>query len=263
MNVIPNDHTLLISKFSEKRWIDKIITGELSFSCAGAFINQAKRTGNTVQGDELEAVFARLKTDDPRIDEMQRKLGRDLEIIADGDYCYLRRKSAKFKPIFCFYSYKAIDLLNDGKVDSTGYKNIRHDFDERMYSGFTNGIGNPLLREEYQFRQIFIQPQVFKDRIKAAHSFNGVDYIMKNVDYDLRKQDEFFIEPTNSYEELFHKSPEYEYQYEGRIMLKDMKFGSIADRFTYKVQPLKDADYKISTVPLYMEFGTVIDAKKP
>lgn len=41
--MIPNDNAIILYKFSEKQWIQKLLDGELSFSCAGAFIFQAKK----------------------------------------------------------------------------------------------------------------------------------------------------------------------------------------------------------------------------
>lgn len=70
--MVPDDHGVILFRFGEKRWIEKIADGNLSFSCAGAFINQAKKTGNTVQGDEYEGIFARLYPDDSRIDKMKK-----------------------------------------------------------------------------------------------------------------------------------------------------------------------------------------------
>lgn len=117
-------------------------------------------------------------------------------LYPDGDYCYLKRKSAKFKPIFCFYALKINDLCRE------------------------------------------------------------------NVDYELLKQDEFFIEPTEDYKELFYKSPEYKYQYEGTILLKDMKLKSIYDRFSYEVIPFrKGEDYMLSSDPFYMDMKVSIVMK--
>lgn len=41
--MIPDENAIMMYKFSENRWIKNILEGELSFSCAGAFINQAKK----------------------------------------------------------------------------------------------------------------------------------------------------------------------------------------------------------------------------
>ena len=40
---------------------------------------------------------------------MRNELGSDLEEIPDGDFVFLRRKSAKLKPIFCFFAHSFCD----------------------------------------------------------------------------------------------------------------------------------------------------------
>lgn len=256
--MIPNENAVLIFKFGEYRWMKKLIDGDVNFSCTGAFIHQAESSGNDIQGDRYEGVFARLDNSDQRIIEMESKLGNDLEIIDDGDFKLLRRKSSKKKPIFCFYGYKAGDLLEDGNVDSTGYKVIRHDFDERMYSGFANSINLNVISESHRFTQVTIQPKSFVDRVKIAMLENNHKYEMHPIDYELFSAETFFIEPTEKYEELFHKFPQYKYQYEGRICITGMEFDSIFDRYSLQIIPLKEEDYKVTHTPLYMEFGTKI-----
>ena len=91
----------LFFKFGKCKWMKKLTSGELSFSCTGNFINEAIKTGNNIQGDALEGVFARLKNNDDRIEQMKEKLKDDLEILEDTKpYVLLRRKSSKYKPIF-------------------------------------------------------------------------------------------------------------------------------------------------------------------
>lgn len=46
--MIPNGNSLILYKFGEYIWIEKLFEGEISFSCAGKFILQAKETGNKV-----------------------------------------------------------------------------------------------------------------------------------------------------------------------------------------------------------------------
>ena len=136
--MIPKDHVVQIYKFGEQRWIDKMIEGELSFSCAGAFINQAKSSGNLVQGDIYEGIFARLNVNDSRISKMKKKLGSDLEILEYKNKVLLRRKSAKLKPIFCFYRINVENLLNENDINKIGTQILKHKFNDLMYNGFTN-----------------------------------------------------------------------------------------------------------------------------
>ena len=135
-------------KFGKNRWIKRLIDGDLSFSCAGKFVYDAKKTGNTIQGDELEGVFARLKINDSRVSEMKNKLQNDLEILPDVDgYVMLRRKSALLKPIFCVYGYKDEDILSDCVDLKPGSNLATHFFNEDMYSGFSDSLSiNKVLR---------------------------------------------------------------------------------------------------------------------
>ena len=78
------------------------------------------------------------------------------------------------------------------------------------------------------------------------------------VDYETRKQKIFFIEPTEQYDELLYKSPEYEYQHEARICLRNSMFTSIFDRFELNIGPLEKQDYDKLFEPVYAKFDAVI-----
>lgn len=256
--MIPNDDAVLLFKFGEQRWMNRLAAGEISFSCPGKFVYQAKRTGNDVQGDLYDGIFARLEKGDPRIQKMKNELGRDLEQIIDGDYVILRRKSAKLKPIFCMYSYTAADILSDGSVNSSGLHNVRHDFDERMYSGFSDSLAiKNVISDSCRFTQLTFQPRPFVEQFKKAMSLNGIKYVMKPVNYELFAQDTFFVEPTERYDELFYKFPQYKYQLEARICLIDMKFGCIFDRKNIQIGELPRGNYWMTHNPLYMQLDII------
>lgn len=261
--MVPDDHGVILFRFGEKRWIEKIADGNLSFSCAGAFINQAKKTGNIVQGDEYEGIFARLYPDDSRIDNMKKRLGNDLEEINQNGYVLLRRKSAKLKPIYCFYGYTARDVLEDANIEQLGENVIRHEFDERMFGGFSNSedVKN-VLSEDRRFTMISLQPKPFVDRVRFFMAHNGYGFKMGKVNYELLSDDTFFIEPTSEYNELFYKSPEYSYQYEARICMKDMRFHNIFERFDLDIGKLKSEEYRINYDKLYFVINAVIARRK-
>ena len=260
--MIPDDHVLILFRFGEKRWMEKLVQGELSFSCTGAFINQAKRTANDIQGDKYEGVFARLTPDDKRISKMQTVLGCDLEEIIDGQYVLLRRRSSRLKPIFCFYGYIAGDALRDGKIKNSGPTTIRHDFDSRMFSGFSDSLRIcNVISDSHRFTMIIIQPKPFVDRIKYAMFRDGIRYTMKRVNYEVFKSQTFFIEPTMSYYELFYKFPQYEYQHETRICLPNLNFSNIFERYPIKIGELLEGDYYLCHEELYFEFPAIIDKK--
>lgn len=74
--------------------------------------------------------------------------------------------------------------------------------------------------------------------------------------------DTFFIEPTSEYNELFYKSPEYSYQYEARICMKDMRFHNIFERFDLNIGKLKSEEYRINYNKLYVVINAVIARRK-
>lgn len=257
--MLKDTDAIILCRFGEYRWIQNEIAGNLSLSCPGKFIWQAQKTENNVQGDQREAIFARLRTNDPRIDEMQLTLGHDLEIIPDGEFRLLRRKSAKLKPIYCFYSYTAKDALNDGNPQDIGELSIRHDFDKLMYAGFADSREcYNVIADDRRMTMMALQPHPFLNRIKCALFERNYAYEMHPVDYELFENETFFIPPTAKYEELFHKFPEYKYQHEGRICLISESFVHIFDRLPLKIYPLDTEDYGVSDKELYMMLDVVI-----
>lgn len=261
--MLKDTDAIILCRFGESRWIQSEIAGNLSLSCPGKFIWQAQQTGNNVQGDPREAVFARLRANDPRINEMKKTLGHDLEIIADGEFRLLRRKSAKLKPIYCYYAYKAKDALEDGNPQEIGELTIRHDFDQLMYSGFADSHGcDNVIVDDRRMTMMVLQPQPFLDRIRCALISKNYAYEMHPVDYELFSEETFFVTPTGKYEELFHKFPEYKYQHEGRICLISESFGHIFDRLPLTIWPLETGDYGISYAPVYMNLQAII-AQRP
>lgn len=254
---------IVLFRFGEQQWILNEVSGNLSFFCPGKFIWQAQHSENDVQGDQCEAIFARLRADDPRIEEMQATLKSDLEVIPDGPFCLLRRKSAKLKPIYCYYAYKAKDALEDGKPQHPGRLIIRHDFRKSMYTGFTTfQEGSNVIADDYRMTILALKPKAFLDSIKYSLFENNYSYEMGPVNYELLQNETFFIPPTPEYNELFYKSPKFRYQYEGRICLKNITFSHIFERKPLKIFPLNPEDYRISHEEVYMEFDVDI-AYKP
>ncbi len=240
--------------------MDKLVQGELSFSCSGNFIYQAKISGNDIQGDQLECVFARLHKEDKKILEMKSLLKKDLEVIDDNDYVLLRRKSAKFKPIYCFYGYTAKDALIDGQITCAGHTTIQHNIDNRMYCGFSDNIKmKNVISDPFRFTQVILQPKPFIERVKKAMNKNGFRYTMRRVNYELLKDETFFIEPNENYDELFYKFPKYEYQYEARICIKDIKFTNIFERYNLEISDIPESDYWMMHEELYLKFNMIID----
>lgn len=228
MNISEND-IALIFKFGEKRWIEKLVEGEISFSCAGSFISQAEHSKNDIQGDKYEAVFAKLTKSDPRISQMRLRFKNDLEEIEEGDFVYLRRRSAKLKPVFCMYSYKIADAEADALSHKPGRQIIRHKFNSQMYNGFGSFSARNVLREECRPVFAMFKADVFSRKIKQAtgREVEPIKYM------DIIPG--FFIEPTNEYPELLIKSKKYQDQKESRVCLTDKDLRSIADRYNVSV----------------------------
>lgn len=252
--MIPNDHGTMMFKFSEKRWNQKIINGEISFSCAGAFIAQAKRTGNIIQGDDLEGVFARQHKDNPNISKMRKNLGKDLEEILDGDYVYLRRKSAKFKPIFCNYAYTAMDTIKDAAPKKSGKQTVKLTFDRRLFDGFADSSVENVVSDSHQFTILFLQVRPFMERLNFSLKQQRLFAQVRPVTYQKIHSGEFFIEPTDEYQELFFKSDEYSYQHEERICLTHKKFTSISERYTLNIGALNQDEYIFENKKIYLTF---------
>lgn len=252
--MIPEDNSLILFKFGAEKWQTRLKVGELSFSCPGQYVRIAEREGNAEQGDLYEAVFARVKRNDPRVAECEKQFGKDLEIIKYGEYVLLRRKSSLFIPTFCFYSYRGTDLLEN--VRKPGRQTITHYFDERVFSGFTKDEVRNVVSMEYMPTSLIIQARPFHEQVVNAARRERISAEIRHIDYTEFESDEFFIEPTSQREELFYKFPKYSYQKEARIVLHGMKLPTIYERFTLNIGPLLDEDAPmIKGGPFYFQFN--------
>lgn len=240
--MIPDDHALMLFKFGEYKWIKQIQDGWISFACPGRYIDSAKRTGNDEQGDLDEGIFARLKKNDSRIREYSEKLRGDIEIINDGEYVKLRRKSTYYIPTFCFYTIKAADLLKYENI-KLGTQRIPFHPDDRMFNYFSScGQLSNVLSNDYVYSQLVIKPAPFKYSLMEHLIINGYDFKMGSINYKEFEKEEFFIEPTNKREELFYKFPRFSYQQEARVCLYNSKLYDIYDRLNIRIRKLLDKD---------------------
>lgn len=254
----------LFFKFGKYKWMKKLSNGELSFSCTGNFINEAIKTGNNIQGDAFEGVFARLKNNDIKIEQMKEKLKDDLEILEDTEpYVLLRRKSSKYKPIFCLYSYTYDDIYNECDNPKVGANLVKHKFHDDMYSGFAESLSiKNVLSPDEQFTQVvFSKSEDFLNRLKCAILSQDHIFKISRVNYTEFEQEEFFIEPSATYNELFYKFPKYKGQHEARICLLDMDFNDYSERYSLNIGTLSDDECKIEHTPFYF-VSTVIFKKK-
>jgi hypothetical protein len=275
--MIKEDHAIALFKIGKKKWMDKLIDGNINFSCCGKFIEEATSQGNIIQGDALEAIFAKLKIRDPRIQELRVRFGDDLEEIYIGEFVFFRRKSALLRPIFCLYGYKAKDLIEDNKIKRSGIQSLNQSIDSRMFEGFSNKYSmNNVLSDDERFQALLIDPRGFTTRFKEGVSyinkFNETSYIfdeqfkpmcvnrnmhfeMKPVNYSFYKKETFILNVTDNYEELFYKFPEYSYQREARICITNREFFDINKRYNLKTRKFTvDKDVFVISQPFKMQY---------
>lgn len=220
-------------RFDNEEQLKKITDGKLTFSCAKNWIDEENMGGSTFRGDSLEAVFARVRKNDERIKKCKDDFGEDLEIIDDGEFVYLRRKSSELVPILCLYGIKEENFtakeIDEHTVD------FEFEFPDDMYKHFSG---------DQKSSALFIQANPFKKAIQDVLSKRGIKYHMKFVKYIDKKNDEFYIEPTDSRCELFYKTrgDTYDWQQEVRIILSSILMNSESKREEIAFEKMNDKD---------------------
>lgn len=214
------ENLVLCMKISQEIWIKKLQGGSVWFGFINNFIKQAEETGNNEQGDKYEGVFAHVKRDSKIIRKYQERFGSDLEIINDSEYCFLRRKSCKKVAVFCMYGVKNTDLkIGDTYFDNdTGKRkgHFRYDIDEKMYNSFLRDGTLPESVAGY-----YCSAGHLIGAIEKALNNNHYTWNRKMVTYDIDIEQEFAIEPTSGYPELWHKRKDLSYQHEVRFAILD------------------------------------------
>lgn len=251
---LPENEVLFYMKFGEKQWIEPVIDGCLSFSCAEKFIRQAIDSGNTEQGDKFEGVFARLRKDDPRIHTMRTKLGKDLEEINDGDFVFLRRESAKLIPIYCTYALTVGKINQNANVQKAGWHLFEHQPDDRMYGGFSYpAIRNALIIKK---RPSFLMIKTLALKKKIQEVLFRKELLIPNctIEY-IDMTQEFFIEPTECYPELFAKSDKYAHQLEYRWGIINKRLSNYSERYNLGIGNFADEK---EVYMLYSENGYIM-----
>lgn len=162
-----------------------------------------------------------------------------MEIIDDREFVYLRRKSSKLVPILCLYGIKEENFtakeLDEHTVD------FEFEFPENMYKHFSG---------DQKSSALFIQAAPFEKAIQNALSKRAIKYQMKLVKYIDKKNDEFYIEPTDSRCELFYKTRgnTYDWQQEVRIILPSMLTNSESKREEIAFGKMSDNDIALLDV---------------
>lgn len=252
-----DEKLVLCIKISQKKWIEKLQAGSAWFGAINNYIVQAETSNNNEQGDKYEGVFSRCKKDNPIVIKFQHLFGDDLEIIDDGDYCFLRRKSSRQICAFCMYGIKNSDLTPIGEIterDGVIVGKFHYDVEPKMYSSFLQDGHTPA--------------EVAGFYCSSGHIINAIETTLRRegylwqrnmVHYDIDVSKEFFIEPKSNYPELFHKRIDLQYQHELRIMILNPPSGSkgVDIHFT----PISTDSGNFALGQLYLE-GTAIFKEK-
>lgn len=184
----------LCMKVSEKRWIESLRNGTICFNPIGYFIQKAENTRNNEQGDKYEGVFGRLKKTDIRLNGLMKTLGDDLEIIDDGDYVILRRKSVRSIPIFCTYGLLRNELVVDPqsvyKENGEYYCTVRYDFPNKIYNGFLD------IDDVWGF---YCSAGYFHQEIDHALNREKIQFRKAIINYDIDLSQEFLLPLDDNY----------------------------------------------------------------
>lgn len=246
-------NTLFGVKIGEEKWIKKLRDGSACFSPVDDFITEGEIIGNNEQGDKYEGIFARLKNDNPLIIKMSEKLGDDLEKIDDDGYTLLRRKSCRKIPVLCLYGMYKEDaeeiessISDDGTVQST----IQFQLANKMYDEFLNN--GSLNKGKVEPWSMGMSLGHFQSAIERELDKIGVQHRAVKIKYDLFETEEFFIEPTDDYNELQHKSVRLNYQKELRWILPNIRQ---LDKFILEYAPLSKESSGIAKGKIVFRFG--------
>lgn len=239
-------------KVGQEKWIKSLKAGTACFNRAGFFIEKAAQTGNNEQGDLYEGVFARLRKDNPLLAQTIKCFETDIELIDDGDYTILRRKSTRSIPIFCAYGVRKDELkIIDTSVrfdeEAGQYKGrIRYDFPEKLYHGFLD------VSEEDAIWNFLCSAGHLFDSLETSLQEKGYTYSKCVAKYDIDLSKEFYIKPDadGPYSELTHKRIDLAYQHEVRLYLPE---NPTPDKILISYKPLSPNSAGIAPGENYIE----------
>lgn len=214
---------MLYVKIAESKWAKKLRNGCAWFGTIDGYIKKAETEHNDEQGDRYEGVFARQRKDSPVIKDCLDRYGSDLEIIDDGDYVLLRRKSSRRMCAFCVY---AIHEDSNLKVDSSEpYKDglirahLYHKVSKEMYEKFLHGKRT----ENADATGVYMSSGHFDEEIQKCMERKHRKFWRGVVAYDIDPTREFCLSlddiVNEEYGELFHKRKDLNYQSEYRTVI--------------------------------------------
>ena len=213
---------LLGMKISQKKWIEKLRNGSACFNTVNFYIEKGLSGGNDEQGDKYEGVFARLLKHDSKVEEMEKLLKDDLEVILDGEYVLLRRKSARTIPVFCIYGLYIEDAkILSIKETSKGKSELKLEIipQPKMFKDF---LDKPISDESEAPWHMSFSVGHMQDAIESSLDEKSIKHTVAKVKYDLFSSDTFFVYPGPEYPELFHKAKRFSYQKELRWILPEL-----------------------------------------
>lgn len=210
---------LYCMKIASPRWAKSLSDGTAWFGSVESYIQKAQKDHNDEQGDEFEGIFARVwRLSDALIGYM-KKFGDELEIIPDGEYCLLRRKSVRKACIFCMYGLTSNDFKPVSKPyykDGVEVCDFEHSVNQKMFDGF--------LGSNEKAASVCASAGHLRDAISKGATITGYSIKRQELKYDLDFTQVFEIkeiEPGSPYEELFHKRKRFSYQHEIRSLISN------------------------------------------
>lgn len=231
-----------ILKVGENQWMKKLYDGQLSFSCAQAYIDQGIQTNNQEQGDPDEGIFAQLRIGNLLIARMRELLGDDLEEYQRGGFIMLRRKSACRKPIFCVYTIRAFDF--EDQLRHAGLNRVNIPINQKIYENLLTAHPVNVLscaeQEKRKLMSVFFNSEPFFSAVDKALRCRYCEPMRSDaVEYDIKDDTEFFVKPDDNYNELYHKRERYSYQHEVRFLLPRKTLGRKRSRFNMIIGPVE------------------------
>lgn len=211
---------LYCMKIAKPRWAKSLRDGTAQFGSVESYIQKAQKDHNDEQGDAFEGVFARVGRFSNELINCMKKFGNDLEIIPDGEYCLLRRKSIRKACVFCMYGLTPQDFLPIGElyyIDGVKVCDFQHTVSQKMFEGF--------LDDKEKAASVCASIGHLNEAISKGASDVGYTIRRQELKYDLDFTREFMIagiEPGSPYEELFHKQKRFSYQHELRSLLSNV-----------------------------------------
>lgn len=243
-----DDSLVLCLKISQSKWIELLKNGSAWFGKIDGYIKKAIESNNDDQGDRYEGIFAHVRKDAIEVDKYRAALGDDLEIVDDGDFYFLRRKSSRMQKAFCLYGIKkseltVIEVYNPEAESPVG--KFRYNISPRMYNGFLQDGGTAADVAGY-----YCSAGHINCALEEALRLKGHRWKRAMIQYDIDLNSEFIIEPTDGYPELWHKRKELSYQHESRIIIYD---DADIDGIALPYTPLKENSGNWAMGELYIK----------